>query len=74
MELPLITAKKLIKFLKKEGFQFIRQKESHAFYRNPDGRTTVVPIHSVRKIKIGLLKGILNEIKVSREYFLKNIK
>jgi predicted RNA binding protein YcfA (HicA-like mRNA interferase family) len=31
------------KILLKMGFEKIRQKGSHVFYRNQDGRTTTVP-------------------------------
>jgi len=72
MKLPLLSSKELCKFLEREGFQFIRQKGSHRFYRHPDGRTTVVPIHSNKDIKRSLLKGVLNEIRMNRgEFFEK---
>ncbi|MBN2368205.1 type II toxin-antitoxin system HicA family toxin [Candidatus Woesearchaeota archaeon] len=74
MKLPLISSNELCKFLEKEGFRIIRQKGSHRFYRHPDGRTTVVPMHSGKDIKRGLLKGILNEIKISREEFFRKFK
>jgi len=47
---------------------------SHRFFRHSDGRTTVVPIHSNKDIKRGLLRGILNEIKMSREEFFEGLK
>ncbi len=71
MKLPLLSSKELCKFLEKEGFQLIRQKGSHCFYRHPDGRTTVVPVHSNKDIKRGLLKAILDEIQINREEFFK---
>ncbi len=72
MKLLLLSSKEVCKFLEKEGFECIRQKGSHRFYRHPDGRTTVVPVHSNKDIKRGLLKGILDEIQMSREeFFLK---
>ena len=74
MKLPLLSPKELCKFLEKEGFQFIRQKGSHRFYRHTDGRTTVVPIHTNKDIKRGLLKGILDEIRMSREEFFQRFK
>jgi len=74
MKLPLLSAKELCKFLEKEGFEAIRQKGSHKFYRHHDGRTTVVPIHGGKDIKRGLLRGILNEIKISREEFFRKFK
>lgn len=69
MKLPVLSSRKVCRFLEKEGFEFVRQKGSHKFYKHPDGRTTVVPMHSNKPIKRGLLKGILKEIKMSREEF-----
>jgi predicted RNA binding protein YcfA (HicA-like mRNA interferase family) len=74
MKLPLLSSKELCRFLEKEGFRLIRQKGSHKFYRHPDGRTTVVPAHSGKDIKRGLLSAILDEIKISREEFFKKHK
>ncbi|WP_245860301.1 type II toxin-antitoxin system HicA family toxin [Methanosarcina spelaei] len=31
------------------GFEQIRQKGSHLFLRHPDGRTTIIPVHSTNK-------------------------
>ena len=58
----------------KEGFKSIRQKGSHIFYRHTDGRITVVPMHNKKDIKISLLRGILNEIRMTREDFFKKFK
>ena len=74
MKIPLLSSRELCKFLEKEGFQAIRQKGSHIFYRHPDGRTTVVPQHTNKEIKRGLLKQILNEIGMGREEFFKKHK
>ena len=74
MKLPMLSSKEVCKFLEKEGFQAIRQKGSHRFYRHLDGRTTVVPMHSGKDIKRGLLKGMLDEIRISREEFFKKYK
>ena len=71
MKLPLLSAQELIRILRKMGFEEIRQRGSHKYLRHPDGRATVVPVHSRTDISRGLLKKILNEIEVSREEFLK---
>ncbi len=44
-KLPILTAKELIRVLKKIGFKRIRQKGSHVFFAHEDGRTTIVPVH-----------------------------
>ena len=74
MKLPLLSSKELCKFLETEGFQCIRQKGSHRFYKHPDGRTTVVPMHSNKDIKRGLLRGILEEVRMTREEFFEKYK
>jgi predicted RNA binding protein YcfA (HicA-like mRNA interferase family) len=44
--LPILNAKTIEKVLVKLGFEPVRQKGSHVFYRHPDGRTTTVPFHA----------------------------
>ena len=73
-KLPLVSCNKLVKFLEKEGFVSIRQTGSHRILKHPDGRMTIVPIHNNKEIGRGLLKAILEEINVSREYFLSRYK
>ncbi len=73
MKLPLLSAQELIKVLKKLGFEEIRQRRSHKYFKHPDGRATVVPVHPGRDIGRGLLKAILNEIEIDREEFLKHL-
>ena len=72
-KLPLLSGVELCKVLVKLGFQEIRQKGSYKYFRHPDGRATVVPMHSNRDIGRGLLRKILKEIELSREDFLKNL-
>jgi len=74
MKLPILNSQEVSRFLEKEGFVSIRQKGSHRFYRHPDGRTTVVPIHTNKEIKRGLLKAILDEIQMTREEFFNEYK
>lgn len=70
-KLPSLTAKQVIKILLKLGFTKVRQKGSHAFFSHPDGRNTVVPIHSSRTLGKGLLHSILHDITISPEEFNK---
>ncbi len=60
--LPTLSARKLIKILKRLGFMSVRQEGSHVFFKHPDGRTTVVPFHAGRDIGRGLLRSILTDI------------
>jgi predicted RNA binding protein YcfA (HicA-like mRNA interferase family) len=68
---PSITGLRLIKALKKQGFEQIRSKGSHRFLRHSDGRCTVVPVHKGEAIGRGLLAQILRDCEMSREELQK---
>ncbi len=74
MKLVPISAKELIRILHNFGFQEVRQKGSHKYFKHPDGRATVVPVHPGRDIGKGLLRKIISEIEIEREEFLKCLK
>ncbi|MFN9990216.1 MAG: type II toxin-antitoxin system HicA family toxin [Cyanobacteriota bacterium] len=61
-----VTGKALIAALKKAGFLVQRVKGSHYFLRHPDGRTTVVPVHSGESIGPGLLAKVLRDVDLTR--------
>ncbi len=63
--LPVIDGKRMIKILRKAGFDEIRIKGSHHFIRHSDGRSTVVPIHGKENIGIGLFHKILRDCELS---------
>jgi len=74
MKLKPLPPEKVIKVLKKLGFEEIRKKGSHVFLRHPDGRVTVVPIHKGEDIGRGLLRKIIKDIKISKEEFTEMMK
>ncbi len=61
-----VTGKALIAALKRAGFLVQRVKGSHHFLRHPDGRTTVVPVHSGESIGPGLLAKVLRDVDLTR--------
>ncbi len=71
-KLPSLTAKEIIKKLRKAGFVFDRQaKGSHEIWRNPNTRRrTTIPNHP-GSIPKGTLKAIINEAGLTLEEFLK---
>ena len=72
--LRIINSRKIEKLLFKLGFEKVRQKGSHVFYRHPDGRTTTVPHHSGRDLVRPLIKEILREIELSAEQYEDALK
>lgn len=65
-----IKPKKFVKILEKLGFLKRDAEGSHLFFRHPDGRTTVIPIHN-RELSRGLLRKILNDIQITVEEYEK---
>lgn len=67
----MLKPQRLIKILSRLGFKKIRQVGSHNFFKHPDGRTTVVPFHQGKDIGRGLMRAILNDIKITPKEFQK---
>jgi predicted RNA binding protein YcfA (HicA-like mRNA interferase family) len=67
--LPAVNFRTMERALLRLGFQAVRQKGSHVFYRHPDGRTTTLPNHPGRDLARPLVREILREINVSTEEF-----
>ncbi len=73
-KLILIDSSKMEKLLFKLGFEKVRQKGSHVFYRHPDGRYTTVPHHKGRMLARPLIREILKEIKIDVEEYNKYLQ
>jgi predicted RNA binding protein YcfA (HicA-like mRNA interferase family) len=73
-KLPVISAKELEKILLRLGFQAIRQKGSHRFYRHPDGRYTTIPHHPGEDLSRPLIRTILREIELDIDEYIRLIK
>ncbi len=65
--LPAVTGNRLIKSLKKLGFDVVRTKGSHHFLKHPDGRCTVVPLHAGENIGRGLMAQIMRDCEITAE-------
>jgi predicted RNA binding protein YcfA (HicA-like mRNA interferase family) len=65
--LPIIGFRTMNAVLMRLGFEVVRQKGSHVFYRHPDGRTTTVPNHPGRDLARPLVREILREIELTPE-------
>jgi len=71
-QLPALNARDVIRALERAGFVFDRQSGSHAVYIcATNKRRTVIPIHGNRTIKKPLLRGIIDDMGISIEEFLK---
>ena len=71
---PRLSAKEIIAAPGKAGFAIARIKGSHHFLKHPDGRKTVVPVHSGETIGPGLLLKILRACEIDLEQLDKLLR
>ncbi|MEK7554965.1 MAG: type II toxin-antitoxin system HicA family toxin [Patescibacteria group bacterium] len=70
-KLPPLTARQIIRALKKAGFVEDRQRGSHlVLFHSGSGARTVVPIHRGKTIKKKLAHSILKDAELTVEEFL----
>ena len=69
-KLPSLTARQVVRALKRAGFIEDRQKGSHLILIRPEMKArTVVPIHRGRTIKEPLLRAIIRDANLGIEEF-----
>ena len=64
-----MTSRTMTTFLEHLGFQQVRQRGSHRFFKHPDGRTATVPEHPGEDLGRGLTSKILRDAEVTRDDF-----
>jgi len=71
MRLPILKSQKIIRVLKKVGFEEIRQTGSHLILANKTMKKIIpIPIHN-KDIKRGLLISIVKQAGLTAEEFIK---
>lgn len=71
-KLPVISARKLIKVLKKKGFELDRTEGSHHIYRHPITKLRAsVPVHASHDLGRGITKSILKDAHISPSEFIQ---
>lgn len=73
-KLPVVKASKLLRALKKLGFDEHHQVGSHIQLKHPDGRRTTIPYHPTQEIRRGTLKAIVSDLDMTVEEFTKALK
>ena len=67
---PSIRARDAVRVAQSLGFIFDRQRGSHAvYYRASDGRRVVIPMHGTNDLKLGTLRGIINDMGLTVDEF-----
>ena len=70
-KLPSLTARHVVRALKRAGFVEDRQKGSHLILLHSETKARIVaPVHPGRTIKEPLLRGILRDAHLSVDEFI----
>lgn len=72
--LPVATGAEVVRALQRAGFARVRQRDSHVFMRHPDGRATVVPVHSGETLGPGLLSRICNDVGIDTQQLINYLR
>ena len=70
--LPVLKPRQVIAILQHLGFTEVRQRGSHKQFRHADGRQTTVPVHKGRDIAPGLLRQIIEDVRLTADEFLQH--
>ncbi len=69
-----LTARKLVRALKRDGFYEFRRKGATRFFAHPDGRTTTIHLHNLgQTFATGTLKAIIEQQVQWREADLERL-
>ena len=67
---PIVSARKLIKILKKDGFIHDHTQGSHFIFYHPEKKITVsLPVHKGRDLGRGITQAILKDAKINLKKF-----
>ena len=70
MKLPRATGREIVRALGRAGFILDRQRGSHVILVNPQTRRRVtVPVHAGQIVKVGTLRGILEDAGITPDDF-----
>jgi predicted RNA binding protein YcfA (HicA-like mRNA interferase family) len=72
--LPVVGFRQMERVLLRLGFEAVRHKGSHVFYRHPDGRTTTVPNHPGRDLARPLIREIVREMELTPYQFHEELR
>jgi predicted RNA binding protein YcfA (HicA-like mRNA interferase family) len=71
-KLPTISARDVVRVAERIGFEFDRQRGSHAIYlRSSDMNRISIPVHKGRDLKPGTLRGLIGDMGLTVDEFVR---
>lgn len=75
MKLPILSSDEIIKILKKEGFNIVRQKGSHvSLHKKTGAGFRLVVVAQGKDVPIGTLRDVIRKAGINRERFFELLK
>ncbi len=71
---PRVTAREIIRVLKRRGFTLSRSSGSHQIYKNDSGRRVTVSVHAGEIIHPKVLQNILRDMDLSVEELANELR
>lgn len=71
-KLPRISGMEMVRFLERQGFSLLRISGSHHYLGKAELHVSV-PVHGNRPLRIGTLRSILRDIKMSPIDFAQSL-
>jgi len=69
---PAVRDRQVVRVAESIGILLDRQRGSHAiYYRESDRRRVVIPIHAGKDLKPGTLRGIIADMGLTMDEFIK---
>ncbi len=73
-KMPVVKTRALVRALERLGFYRHHQVGSHAHFKHADGRRTTVYIHEGKDVGKRTLAGIISDLGMSVEEFVRVLK
>lgn len=71
---PRASGREIVRALRREGWTLARVEGSHHLMRGPTGRIVSIPVHGAKTLPVGTIKGVIDDLGVSIEEFVRLLK
>ena len=73
-KLPVVKTRELTRVLRRLGFFPHHAVGSHLQMKHVDGRRITIPVHAGKDVPHGTLRGIISDLDMTVEEFIKALK
>ncbi len=71
---PRVSGREIVRALRRAGWTVARIEGSHHMMQEPEGRIVSVPVHGAKTLPVGTIKGVIEDIGVDVETFIRLLR